>query len=91
MQRRHRQFEGLRDILFCLSLAKRLAKAKVENQLKFLVRNSRGKDAEGTAARAIKNMRAELRGMDGAPTLTRYAVMKAWHWPRMACSASTPG
>lgn len=67
VQRRHRQFEGLRDALMCLSLAKRLAKAKVENQLKFLMRNSRGKDTEGTAAQAVKNMRAELRGVDRAP------------------------
>lgn len=67
VQRRHRQFEGLRDAQLCLSLAKRLAKAKVENQLKFLMRSSRGKDTDGTAARAIKNMRAELRGLDRAP------------------------
>lgn len=69
VQRRHRQFEGLRDARLCLSLAKRLAKAKVENQLKFLMRNSRGKDAEGTAAQAAKNMRAELRGVDRAPDI----------------------
>ena len=67
VQRRHRQFEGLRDAELCLSLAKRLAKAKVENQLKFLMRNSRGKDADGIAERAVKNMRAELRGLDSAP------------------------
>ena len=67
VQRRHRQFEGLRDAHLCLRLAKRLAKAKVENQLKFLMRNSRGKDVNGTTERAVKNMRAELRGLDSAP------------------------
>lgn len=69
VQRRHRQFEGLRNTPLCLSLAKRLAKAKVENQLKFLMRNSRGKDLEGTAAQSVKNMRAELRGVDRAPDI----------------------
>lgn len=69
VQRRHRQFEGLRNTPLCLSLAKRLAKAKVENQLKFLMRNSRGKDLEGTAAQSVKNMRAELRAVDRAPDI----------------------
>lgn len=66
VQRRHRQFEGLRDRDFCLALARRLVKAKIENQLKFLMRNSRGKENEKTAAQAVKNLRAELRGADGA-------------------------
>lgn len=69
VQRRHRQFEGLRDASLCLGLAKRLAKAKVENQLKFLMRNSRGKDPQGTAEQTVKSMRAELRGIDHAPNV----------------------
>lgn len=66
VQRRHRQFEGLRDEPLRLRLAKRLAKAKIENQLKFLMRNSRGKDPDGIAVDAVEKMRAELRGTDHA-------------------------
>lgn len=66
VQRRIRQFEGLRDPKLVLTLAKRLAKAKVENQLRFLLRSGRGKGSEDNIAAAVKAMRAELRGVDRA-------------------------
>lgn len=69
VQRRLRQFEGLRDAKLCLTLTRRLVKAKVENQLKFLMRNSRGKDTEGAVAKVVKNLRAELRSVDHAADL----------------------
>lgn len=69
VQRRRRQFEGLRDAVSCLCLAKRLAKGKIENQLKFLARSSRGKDRDGAVEQAVKNMRSELRGVDRAPDI----------------------
>ncbi len=66
VQRRHRQYAGLGDPQQALHLARKLVKAKIENQLKFLMRNSRGKDSEGKAAEAIKGIRAELRNVGGA-------------------------
>ncbi|MFZ5697724.1 MAG: type I-MYXAN CRISPR-associated endonuclease Cas1 [Pseudomonadota bacterium] len=66
VQRRHRQYAGLGDPQQALHLARKLVKAKIENQLKFLMRNSRGKDPEGKAAEAIKGIRAELRGVEVA-------------------------
>ncbi len=69
VQRRIRQFEGLRDPVLVLTLAKRLAKAKIENQLRFLMRAGRGKGSENDIAEAVKAMRVELRGVDGAPDI----------------------
>ncbi|MHB8473746.1 MAG: CRISPR-associated endonuclease Cas1 [Gammaproteobacteria bacterium] len=59
-QRRHRQYAGLGDPQQALHLARKLVKAKVENRLGFLMRNSRGKDPEGNAVELIKAIRAEL-------------------------------
>lgn len=64
VQRRHRQFEGLRDSDLRVVLTRRLVHAKVENQLKFLLRNSRGKDDDGAAAQAVQSLRAELRSIE---------------------------
>lgn len=63
VQRRHRQYAGLGDPQQALHLARKLVKAKIENQLKFLMRNSRGKDLEGKAAESVKAIRAELRSV----------------------------
>lgn len=66
VQRRIRQFEGLRDADLVLRLAKKLVRAKVENQLRFLMRAGRGREPEMRIDEAIKGMRAELRAIDGA-------------------------
>jgi CRISPR-associated protein Cas1 len=66
VQRRIRQFEGLRDAELVLRLAKKLVKAKVENQLRFLMRAGRGRDPGARIDEAIKGIRAELRAIDGA-------------------------
>jgi CRISP-associated protein Cas1 len=66
VQRRIRQFEGLRQPELTLRLARRLVKAKIENQLRFLMRGSRGKDGDGKVVGVLKGIRAELRGVDRA-------------------------
>jgi CRISPR-associated protein Cas1 len=66
VQRRIRQFEGLRQPELTLRVARRLVKAKIENQLRFLMRGSRGKDGDGKVADVLKGIRAELRGVDRA-------------------------
>lgn len=66
VQRRIRQFEGLRDPELTLRLARQLVKAKIENQLKFLMRAGRGKESGERIAEVVKGIRAELRGVDRA-------------------------
>jgi CRISPR-associated protein Cas1 len=44
VQRRIRQYEALRDPVFCLGLARRLAEARILSQLRFLLRASRDND-----------------------------------------------
>lgn len=66
VQRRIRQFEGLRDPELALRLARQLVKAKIENQLKFLMRAGRGKETNERIAEVVKGIRAELRGVDRA-------------------------
>lgn len=66
VQRRIRQFEGLREAVLALRLAKRLVKAKIENQLKFLMRAGREKESGERIAEVVKGIRAELRGVDRA-------------------------
>ena len=66
VQRRIRQFDGLLQPELTLRLTKRLVKAKIENQLRFLMRASRGKDSDGKVAEVLKGIRAELRGVDRA-------------------------
>ncbi len=62
-QRRIRQFKALTDDVFALSLARRLVMAKVELQLRFVLRGTR-KDASlrSAAATHIATMRAALKG-----------------------------
>lgn len=66
VQRRIRQFEGLREPELALRLARQLVKAKIENQLKFLMRAGRGKESGEKIAEVVKGIRAELRGVDRA-------------------------
>lgn len=64
VQRRIRQFEAFRDPGFCFKLARRLALARSESQLRFLLRASRGENREASGIKeAIFGIRAALRGM----------------------------
>lgn len=64
VQRRHRQFQGLGDAQLCLQLAKHLVRAKLENQLKFLMRNGRGKGEDEQIKLVTQGIRAELRSVE---------------------------
>lgn len=66
VQRRHRQFAGLSDPILCLDLARRLTRAKVANQLHFLLRSARSRGVRSEVEGALSGMRAELRGMERA-------------------------
>lgn len=64
VQRRHRQFHGLADADRVLQLARRLTRAKVENQLRFLLRGARARGVLDELDPAIQGIRAELRGLE---------------------------
>ncbi|MDA8254107.1 MAG: type I-MYXAN CRISPR-associated endonuclease Cas1 [Betaproteobacteria bacterium] len=64
VQRRHRQFHGLADADRVLQLARRLTRAKVENQLRFLLRGARARGVRDELDPALQGIRAELRGME---------------------------
>jgi CRISPR-associated protein Cas1 len=65
VQRRVRQYRALSDSATCLRLAKALVHCKVESQLRFVLRatrgTERGRDAE--LARELDGLRADLRGV----------------------------
>lgn len=64
VQRRLRQYRGLEDSALRQDLTKRLARAKVENQLRFLVRSARNRDRLDQIDDQLEGIRAELRGID---------------------------
>lgn len=67
VQRRLRQYHALSDPGTCLRLARRLALAKVENTLRYLLRATRGADRQSTGvAKAAEVMRQSLRGISRA-------------------------
>ncbi|MFO1352413.1 MAG: type I-MYXAN CRISPR-associated endonuclease Cas1 [Gammaproteobacteria bacterium] len=66
VQRRLRQYQGLSDAALCLALARRLVKAKIENQLQFVLRSARNKDKLAAVEAIAQALRAELRAIDGA-------------------------
>ncbi len=64
VQRRIRQYEALREPAFRLSLARRLAAARAEGQLRFLLRASRGGGTRpAELERAIETIRTTLPGI----------------------------
>jgi CRISPR-associated protein Cas1 len=70
VQRRLRQFEALRQEDVCLGLARRLVVAKLEGQLRFLLRASRGDAASrDVLATAVRDLRALLPRCAEAPSL----------------------
>jgi CRISPR-associated protein Cas1 len=66
VQRRLRQFEGLREPAFALSLARRLARTKIQNQMKFLLRAGRGKLTKEKMQKIVQRIEIELRGLERA-------------------------
>lgn len=67
VQRRIRQYGALRDPGLSFRLAKRLALARSEGQLRFLLRASRGADRTASGVQAAADgIRAALAGMDRA-------------------------
>ncbi len=64
VHRRLRQYQALSDPGNCLRLARRLASAKVETSLRYLLRATRGSDREATpVGKAVQTMRESLRGI----------------------------
>jgi CRISPR-associated protein Cas1 len=66
VQRRVRQFEGLTAPNTALALARRLVKAKIENQVRFVVRSARQREVRVDVEQAVKGLRGELRGAEQA-------------------------
>ena len=60
-QRRLRQYQALQDQDLCLRLARRLAEAKMENQLRFVTRQSRTRKVRGEAEVFLNAIRNQLR------------------------------
>lgn len=71
VQRRVRQYRALSDSSTCVRLAKALVQCKVESQLRFVLRATRGSDAgrDGELARELDGMRADLRGVSKSDSL----------------------
>jgi CRISPR-associated protein Cas1 len=66
VHRRLRQYQALSKPETCLQLARRLATAKVENQLRYVLRASRGKERPTTLLARLEQMRSSLRTITGA-------------------------
>jgi CRISPR-associated protein Cas1 len=63
VQRRIRQFQALSDPGTCLRLARKLAMARAEGQLKYVLRGTRGSARPEAVGKALAQMRASLKGM----------------------------
>lgn len=61
VQRRLRQYQALQDDDLRLRLSLRLAEAKIENQLRFITRQSRTRNARDKADKFLNAMRNQLR------------------------------
>jgi CRISPR-associated protein Cas1 len=66
-QRHLRQFHALTNQDVALRLARRLVHAKVEHQLRFLMRATRGADRSADQVRAIQRLKQALRDATHAP------------------------
>jgi CRISPR-associated protein Cas1 len=73
VQRRVRQYRALSEGATCLRLAKALVRCKVESQLRFVLRATRGGDAErgrdAELGQALDGLRADLRGVSKSESL----------------------
>jgi len=63
VQRRLRQFQALSDPGTCLRLARKLALARAEGQLKYLLRATRGGRRSAAADKSLADIRAALHGI----------------------------
>ena len=65
VQRRNRQFQGLNDLKLRVRLCARLVHAKTENQLRYLLRLTRGDDKARSDAveQGLNNIRGNLQGI----------------------------
>ncbi|MDK2920445.1 MAG: CRISP-associated protein Cas1 [Desulfonauticus sp.] len=68
VQRRHRQYEAFRDPFFKILLVSRLCRAKVENQLKYILRATRSKRSNETQGQEelqanINRIRYEIKSL----------------------------
>ena len=61
VQRRLRQYQALQDGDLRLHLSRRLAEAKIENQLRFITRQSRTRNSRDKVEKFLKAMRNQLR------------------------------
>jgi CRISPR-associated protein Cas1 len=83
VQRRLRQYRGLDDATLRETLVKRLVKAKVENQLGFLLRSARNRGKLDEISPSVEGIRAELRGMQrdkAADSLRGHEGMAGRHY-----------
>lgn len=97
VQRRIRQYEALRAPEFCLSLARRLVQAKVDGQLRYLLRATRGSPRSAEVQDACARIRnalssitrvespEELLGCEGTAGRAYYAV-----YPNVLLSDTVP-
>ncbi len=70
VQQRIRQFQGLSDAALCLDLARRTVQAKVEGQLRYLLRSTRGDaDSRRSCRPHLDRIRETLRKRSAAVSL----------------------
>jgi len=69
VQRRIRQYQALCDGELCLRLAQRTTLARIESQLRFVLRATRGKERDVDILAAIENMRTCLKGAGRASSI----------------------
>jgi CRISPR-associated protein Cas1 len=70
VQQRIRQYRALSDDVLCLMLARRTVHAKIESQLRYMLRASRGDSVNRQAVQvSIDRMREALRKLDQAASL----------------------
>lgn len=63
VQRRIRQYQALTNPGICLKLARRTTLAKVESQLRFLLRSTRGKTRDATMEEGFSELRSSLKAI----------------------------
>ncbi len=66
VQRRIRQYQALINPGQCLKLARRTVLAKVESQLRFLLRSTRGKERDSEMEKGLNEMRSLLKAIPAA-------------------------
>lgn len=72
VRQRIRQYDALAEPQLCLTLARRTVLAKVQFQLQYLLRGTRGNaEIRQTIARDIEQMRAAVAKVDGADSLAQ--------------------